>query len=161
MSNKIDDGRVWNNVSYICLNVSRDKLLILKRAIDDDSEPGKWCMPGGGADLGETFEECLFREVLEETGCEVSEYDYFKSIVVGTRLRVVYFFGNILNESIIKLNFEHSEFNWVGFDELSKYDFAFNQDEIISEFLDAMEDDLEDNLEDGYVHDSICDSEHK
>jgi 8-oxo-dGTP pyrophosphatase MutT (NUDIX family) len=140
-----DSTRVWNSVSYICLNASRDKLLILKRAFDDDSEPGKWCLAGGGVDAGESFEESLFREVLEETGCEVAEYDYFKSIVVGSKLRVIFFFGNIVDESKLKMNHEHSEFKWVGFDEFDRYDFAFNHGDVIDEFLDVMGEDLEDN----------------
>jgi 8-oxo-dGTP pyrophosphatase MutT (NUDIX family) len=141
--NGVVDTKVWNSVSFICFNSSKDMVLILKRAKDDDSEPGKWCLPGGGVDAGESFEDSLFREVSEETNCEVGEYDYFKSIVVGTRLRVVFFFGSVADESVVKVNFEHSEFKWVKFENIKDYDFAFNQDTIIYEFLDAVGENLE------------------
>jgi 8-oxo-dGTP pyrophosphatase MutT (NUDIX family) len=132
------DTRVWNGVSFICFNSEKDKVLILKRADDDDSEPGMWCLPGGGVENEESFEDCLFREVQEETHCEVAEYDYFKSIVVGTRLRVVYFFGSVVDELGVKVNYEHSESLWIKFSDIKNYDFAFNQDKIINEFLEAV-----------------------
>ncbi len=138
-----NENKIWNAVSYICLNSSRDKLLILKRAMNDDSEPGNWCLPGGGVDMGESFEESLFREVLEETSCEVAEYDYFKSLFIGSGLRVVYFFGGVVDDSKVKMNFEHSEFKWIGFDEIEKFDFAWAQQDLVLEFLDAVGDNLE------------------
>ena len=33
--------------------------------------PGTWVLPGGHIDVGETFEECAVREILEETGIEI------------------------------------------------------------------------------------------
>lgn len=40
-----------------------DKVLVVKE-YDSDS----WSLPGGGLDHGETFEECLLRELNEEVG---------------------------------------------------------------------------------------------
>lgn len=139
----IKDNRVWNAMSFICFSSQKDKVLILKRADDDESEPGKWCLPGGGVENGESFEDCLFREVKEETNCDVGEYDYFKSVVVGTRLRVVYFFGSVADESVVKMNHEHSEFKWVKFEDIKKFDIAYNQDKLIYEFLEAVGEILE------------------
>jgi len=33
---------------------------------------GEWSIPGGGQELGETVEHCAQREVLEETGLQIS-----------------------------------------------------------------------------------------
>lgn len=49
------------------------KFLITKRAKDKPWAPGWWEVPGGGAVAGETSEEAVCREVLEETGLDVSE----------------------------------------------------------------------------------------
>jgi 8-oxo-dGTP diphosphatase len=50
--------------------VDGDRVLLIKRA----HEPlkGEWSLPGGAVDVGETLEAALAREVLEETGLEVS-----------------------------------------------------------------------------------------
>ena len=46
-----------------------DSILLVKRG----SEPGKglWAVPGGKVRFGETLQEAVRREVLEETGLEV------------------------------------------------------------------------------------------
>ena len=36
------------------------------------SDNGRWCLPGGAMDAGESAAECCAREVLEETGLVVS-----------------------------------------------------------------------------------------
>jgi thiamine-phosphate pyrophosphorylase len=42
------------------------ELLLVQRAVEPGS--GKWCLPGGFQELGETPEQCMLRELLEETG---------------------------------------------------------------------------------------------
>lgn len=48
------------------------KVLLLRRAPDDEINPGKWDLPGGKPDPGETFDRALRREVSEETGMHVT-----------------------------------------------------------------------------------------
>lgn len=49
-----------------------DRLLLVRRARDPGK--GRWGLPGGFVDRGETVEEALQREVHEETRLELSEY---------------------------------------------------------------------------------------
>ncbi len=44
------------------------KVLLVKRAHDPQS--GWWCLPGGLMELGEGCEQCVLRELREETGFE-------------------------------------------------------------------------------------------
>ena len=49
----------------------RGRLLVLRRAAVMPYRPGCWDLPGGHLTLGESFEECLAREVGEETGLQI------------------------------------------------------------------------------------------
>jgi 8-oxo-dGTP pyrophosphatase MutT (NUDIX family) len=52
--------------SAIILDESGSKILLTCRA-----DNGRWCLPGGAMDPGESLEECCVREVWEETGLTV------------------------------------------------------------------------------------------
>jgi 8-oxo-dGTP diphosphatase len=47
------------------------RLLLLRRAADDDHNPGLWEFPGGGIDAGESPREAAARELHEEVGLDV------------------------------------------------------------------------------------------
>ena len=48
-----------------------DKILLTKRPQHMRKFPNAWVMPGGHLEHGETMEECVIREVREETGIEI------------------------------------------------------------------------------------------
>jgi 8-oxo-dGTP diphosphatase len=48
--------------------VRDDEVLLVQRG--KDPSKGKWGIPGGVVEVGETIEEAIVREVKEETGCE-------------------------------------------------------------------------------------------
>jgi mutator protein MutT len=52
-----------------CVAFRRDSILLIRRG----HEPfkGYWSIPGGAVELGETAEEALVRETMEESGVEV------------------------------------------------------------------------------------------
>ena len=48
------------------------KFLITKRVMTKNWAPGWWEVPGGGVQAGEESREAVNREILEETGLDVS-----------------------------------------------------------------------------------------
>lgn len=52
--------------SVIIFDEAREKVLLTRR-----SDNGRWCLPGGGMDPGESAAETCVREAMEETGLEV------------------------------------------------------------------------------------------
>jgi 8-oxo-dGTP pyrophosphatase MutT (NUDIX family) len=52
-----------------------NKILLLKR-VDDPKiwQPNKWALAGGGIDKGETPQQAVEREILEETGLEIKKF---------------------------------------------------------------------------------------
>ncbi|MFH1276318.1 MAG: NUDIX hydrolase, partial [Candidatus Woesearchaeota archaeon] len=59
----------WIGVDVII--VDKGKILLMKRADCSKTFPGKWCIPGGTVEWGETAEQALKREAQEEIGCEI------------------------------------------------------------------------------------------
>ncbi|MDF1497293.1 MAG: NUDIX hydrolase [Patescibacteria group bacterium] len=57
--------------------VNQNKILLLKRSNNESFLPGKWEVPGGGVDVGESLEQGVMREVKEEAGIEVIIKDLF------------------------------------------------------------------------------------
>jgi 8-oxo-dGTP diphosphatase len=57
--------------SFACdsILIENGKLLLIKRAYDPFA--GQWALPGGRIDDGESAEDCLVREMKEETNLEV------------------------------------------------------------------------------------------
>lgn len=51
--------------------INNEKLLITLRAKGAKNEAGKWEIPGGSVEFGETLEKALKREIKEELGIEI------------------------------------------------------------------------------------------
>ena len=100
----------------IMLNKKNEILMGLR----DSSGPysGFWEFPGGKLEKGETIEECLKREWIEELNLEIEidreiyKYNYDKYCCR-------FFIGKILNENKIKKNV-HKQLLYVNKNEISK-----------------------------------------
>lgn len=62
---------IMTSACVLILN-EKNQVLLQKR-----TDNGFWGYPGGSMELGESFEECVKREALEETGLECMELAYF------------------------------------------------------------------------------------
>lgn len=85
----------------------------------------KWEFPGGKIDAGETPEQCIVREVLEELEIVIEVDSFFGQCVhtypEGENIVLAYFCS--WDKGDITLT-EHSDYQWVTVEELQEYDFA-------------------------------------
>ena len=104
------------------------KILLEKRK--NDPGKGKWSIPGGLVELGESVEQTVIREVKEETGLDVEKpehIDVVDNIIRDENDEVKYHFVIIdyfmkLKGGTLKAATDAEELRWVTFDEVQKYD---------------------------------------
>jgi mutator protein MutT len=60
--------------------VFRDGLLLITQRYPESHLGGLWEFPGGKREPGESFEQCLHRELKEELGIEVEVHEEIESI---------------------------------------------------------------------------------
>lgn len=110
----------------VLLQDNNGKILIIKRSTDSKTNPGKWELPGGKVDQGESFDQALIREVYEETCLKIA-----LNHVIGISeqslplIRAVHIimFGKII-EGELNLSSEHEGYAWVFFEDLHDYELA-------------------------------------
>jgi 8-oxo-dGTP diphosphatase len=105
-----------------------DQILLEKRK--NSPGKGKWSVPGGLVDLGETAEEAVIREVKEETGLEVYDprlVDVVSYISLGEKSAVLYHYviiDYLVTSKGGKPNAasDADDLKWVSFYEVEEYD---------------------------------------
>lgn len=105
--------------AFIC---EGGKVLIARRAEDEDALPGYWEVVGGGVEPGETAEEAAVREAHEESGlrvvCGEHFYNFPFNLADGTPMVAQAFMCSANGVTDVVLNEEHDEYRWIGEDEL-------------------------------------------
>ncbi|MEA2324773.1 MAG: 8-oxo-dGTP diphosphatase [Solirubrobacteraceae bacterium] len=94
------------------------RVLLLRRAADDDIHPGLWELPGGGIDPGETPAQAAARELREEAGLDLTEDDLAEwaswARGAGGRARRTAFFAAACAAADCRpeLSHEHDDWRW-------------------------------------------------
>ena len=114
----------------LVLNDAGELLMIYRR--------GKWDLPKGKLDEGETIEECAVREVMEETG--VTDIERGKLIDIGYHE----YFDRYLQEEVIK------ETHWFAMKAKGKQVLVPQTEEDITEIKWVKGEELENCLRDSY-----------
>ncbi len=94
------------------------RLLLLKRSTKAHWMPGKWGLPGGKTEKGETTEQCAMRETLEETQLHV---DNLVLLPEFRTAEVDIFYAPTYNGQVV-LDFEHDDHAWVTPAEVKGYE---------------------------------------
>lgn len=102
--------------------ITGDGVVYLKRSDNDDIEPGKWCLPSGHVEIGETCKNAATRELYEETGIEAEPEELehiatFPYLLNGTKYKVWLYLvekGGLGLEDVKIFAEEHSEKKCIG-----------------------------------------------
>src|SRR5690606_8651952 len=99
-------------------------LLLLKRADGDDEMAGKWGLPGGHVDPGESHHQAAVRELNEEAGIEVDTANARKvAELTKDTAMIEYYRMDIGYNPIVIINVrEHQDYEWVPVQDLNRYD---------------------------------------
>jgi mutator protein MutT len=113
---------------------SEGRILLLRRAETAHGQ-GKWCLPGGKIDYGQTVEAALAKEILEETSLQLLATDFFffqNSLPLHPGgMHCINFYFHCRVSGDLKLNAESSAYAWIGPAEVGNYNIVFRNEEAI------------------------------
>jgi 8-oxo-dGTP diphosphatase len=110
----------------VVLRDGSGRCLLLRRSMRSQRNAGTWDLPGGKVERGESLDEALAREVLEETGLHAS-IDGVAGVEQSERenVRILYLIlEGRADDGAVVLSDEHDDFAWVEPRELATMEFA-------------------------------------
>ena len=112
--------------------IIRNGSCVLATQRDDGDLAGGWEFPGGKVEPGETREDALRREILEELAASVCVDEFFKTVSWGDDeyRRVMHCYLCSLPNGQFKL-LEHRDARWLDRDELDSVDWLPADAEIL------------------------------
>ena len=112
-------------IQVVAAIIKKDNKILCTQRPDKGETALKWEFPGGKLEAGETNEEALVREIMEELEMEVGVCDYFITVnhqYSSFNLVMHGYVCNAANKDII-LN-EHVAACWLDVEDLYKLDWA-------------------------------------
>lgn len=104
--------------------IDNNKILIAQRGANEKLA-GKWEFPGGKIEVGETPQQCLKREIMEELEVDIEVGDYLGESIYtypNGEIKLIAYFATAVDGDI-KLSV-HDKIEWITISEIDKYDFV-------------------------------------
>jgi 8-oxo-dGTP diphosphatase len=116
------------------------RVLVLQRAADS-TDGGRWCLPGGKVDYGDTGEHAAVRELQEETGLHATalRFLFYQDSLPPAPggMHCIHFYFACAVEGEVALNEESMAAAWIGPEDLARYRLSFRNDEALARFWDG------------------------
>ena len=116
------------------------RVLLLRRKILGHAG-GRWCLPGGKVDRGQTVEQAAARELAEETQLEAVglRFLFYQDRLpdATTEMHCINLYFVCETYGAVTLNSESCDYAWVDPEDLDQYDLAFGHDEALRRYWAA------------------------
>lgn len=127
---------------------STGKVLILREAntYKEGTNVGRWGLPGGRLNIGESYEEGLKRECIEETGLEVVMGDpvhvgEWRPVIKSVPHQIIAIFSAVSSHSDeILLSEEHDQFAWVSAGSRATYPIMEPDASVVNKYFERLAD---------------------
>jgi len=120
--------------SIIFVNDKRQVLLFLRDNRPDIPYPNTWDIPGGHVEDGETPEQCIAREMQEEIGIRLKDFQLFSIMEFDDRIEYTFWKYENLDIDKIKLT-EGQYLRWFTEDEVYNTVLAYGFNRIMADFF--------------------------
>lgn len=119
------------------------KVLIVREASSygEGTQIGRYMLPGGRLDIGESYENGLRREAREETGLDVEPFypiyvGEWIADIKGKKHQIIAIFSVCRAKTIrVKLSNEHDSFEWIDPKERHKYDIMETDQKVLDAYV--------------------------
>lgn len=124
-------------VKAVVVNDINQVLILRESPRLDNTQVGKFGLPGGRVNAGEFYLEALHREVLEETNLKIAIGDIvfsgeWRPVIKDVNHQIIgMFFVCKIKSGVIKLSSEHNEYKWITQDQIAQYNFMQPDDKAI------------------------------
>ena len=119
-------------ISIKAILIEEEKVLCIKNERDE------WDLPGGKISFGENPEDCLVREVKEETNLVIGDLNFHRLLNVNfndVNIFLVVYKAKISCDNHIIESYEHSDYNFFSKTEISKLNMPICYKDMLMELL--------------------------
>ncbi len=125
--------------------VRNGKILILREAqhYADGTNTGRYQLPGGRVEMGESWQEALQREIRQETGLLISSHhplfvgEWMANIRSVRHQIIAVFFVCTVNDGEVILSAEHDASCWITAESYQEYDLLEPEPDVIRAYLSS------------------------